>query len=329
MQVLVTGVTGLLGNNVVRELLDRQIRPRVLVRKTSDSRPLKGLEVDIVYGDIRDVAAVQAACKGIDVVIHAAGYVKIGWFDRELHWAINVEGTRNVATAIGQQKGRLIHVSTVNTLGVAAANQVADEESIKQPILLCPYVKSKRAAEDEIRQMVDKGLDAVIVQPGYMLGPWDWKPSSGVMLLEVARRFVPLAPRGAMSLCDARDVAQGILAAIDRGTCGRNYILAGHNMSYLESWQLFAKITGTRSPWIRAGPLGVRVVGMMNDLISRITGRESELNSAAMRLSGMFHCFSSERAKSELGYQIRAVDTIVQDAWQWFCDRGYAPSSRS
>ena len=323
MQILVTGATGLLGNNVVRALLARQLRPRVLVRETSDPRPLEGLDVDLVYGDIRDAAAVEAACQGVDVAVHAAGYVKIGWSDRELHQAINVEGAGNVARAIHQQQGRLIHVSTVNTLGVAAANQVADEESVKQPIIPCPYVESKRAAEVEIRQLVEAGLDAVIVQPAFMLGPWDWKPSSGAMLLEVARRFMPFAPRGAMSLCDVRDVAQGILAAIDRGTCGRNYILAGHNMSYLESWQLFARITGTRAPWMRAGPLGVRGVGIMNDLIAKITGRESELNSAATRLSGMFHCFSSERAQTELGYQIRAVDTIVEDAWQWFCDHGY------
>ena len=173
MQILVTGATGLLGNNVVRELLARQLRPRVLVRETSDPRPLEGLEVDLVYGDIRDAAAVEAACQGVDVAVHAAGYVKIGWLDRELHQSINVEGAANVARAMQQQKGRLIHVSTVNTLGVAAANQVADEASVKLPIIPCPYVESKRAAEEEIWQLVEAGLDAVIVQPAFMLGPWD------------------------------------------------------------------------------------------------------------------------------------------------------------
>ena len=122
-----------------------------------------------------------------------------------------------------------------------------------------------------MRRLVKEGLDAVIVQPGYMLGPWDWKPSSGQMLLQVASRFTPLAPRGGMSLCDARDVAQGILAAVQRGECGRNFILAGHNMSYLEGWRLFATITGCRSPWMRANSLGVRVVGKFNDFIARLT----------------------------------------------------------
>ena len=146
MRILVTGATGLLGNNVVRELLERQIRPRVLIRETSDSRPLEGLEVDRFSGDIRDPAAVQAACEGIDVAVHAGGYVKIGWSDPERYDAINVQGTENVAAAVQQQQARLIHVSTVNTLGVAAANQVADEESTNLPIVACPYVESKRAS---------------------------------------------------------------------------------------------------------------------------------------------------------------------------------------
>jgi len=323
MRILVTGATGLLGNNVVRELLDRQIRPRVLIRDTSDSRPLEGLEVDRFSGDIRDPAAVQAACQGIDVAVHAAGYVKIGWSDPERYDAINVQGTENVAAAVQQQQARLIHVSTVNTLGVAAANQVADEESTNLPIVACPYVESKRAAEARVLERVQDGLDAVIVQPGYMLGPWDWKPSSGAMLLEVARRFTPVAPRGGMSLCDARDVARGILESIEHGTCGRNYIMAGHNLTYLDAWRLFARITGSRAPWLRAGPLGVRLTGKISDLVTKITGKESDLNSAATGLSSMFHCFSSERARQEIGYQVRDLETLVRDSWNWFCENDY------
>ena len=323
MQILVTGATGLLGNNVVRELLARGIRPRVLVRETSDLRPLEGLEVERFEGDIRDPQQVMAACQGMDAVVHAAGYVKIGWLNPEIYQAINVQGTQNVAEAVHQQGGRMIHVSTVNTLGVVAAGEIADEESNNRPIVPCPYVESKRLAEEKIFQLTEEGLDAVIVQPGYLLGPWDWKPSSGAMLLEVASRFTPLAPRGGMSLCDARDVAQGILAAIERGTCGRNYILAGHNMSYIDSWRLFAEITGSRQPWKRVGFLPIRLVGRINDLVTRITGKEPKLNSAATRLSSMFHYFSSERAQNELGYQVRAVESLVRDSWEWFCEYGY------
>ena len=323
MRILVTGATGLLGNNVVRELLDLPLRPRVLVRETSDPRSLEGLDVEHVAGDIRDASAVSAACQDMDVIIHAAGYVKIGWSNPELYHEINVQGTEHVARMAQEQGARLIHVSTVNTLGVVTADSAADEESSTLPIIPCPYVESKRAAEERIRERVPQGLDAVIVHPGFMLGPWDWKPSSGAMLLEVASRFTPMAPRGGMSLCDARDVARGILSAMDRGQAGRNYILAGHNMSYLDSWKWFARISGSRPPWMRAGPLGVRLVGKCNDWLTRFTGHERELNSAATGLSSMFHYFSSERAKHELGYQVRDVETMVRDSWDWFREHGY------
>ena len=172
MQILVTGATGLLGNNVVRELLARGIRPRVLVRETSDLRPLEGLEVERFEGDIRDPQQIMAACQGMDAVVHAAGYVKIGWLNPEIYQAINVQGTQNVAEAVHQQGGRMIHVSTVNTLGVVAAGEIADEESNNRPIVPCPYVESKRLAEEKMERPHPKeskkifGLDVQTLDTG-------------------------------------------------------------------------------------------------------------------------------------------------------------------
>ena len=89
-----------------------------------------------------------------------------------------------------------------------------------------------------------------------MLGPWDWKPSSGRMLLSVARHWKPMAPTGGMSGCDVREVARGTLAAADRGQTGRRYILAGENLSYLAAWKLFARVAGRPGPLLPAGPAG-------------------------------------------------------------------------
>ena len=112
-----------------------------------------------------------------------------------------------------------------------------------------------------IRQAVQRGLQAMIVNPAFMLGPWDWKPSSGRMLLEVALRFSPAAPLGGVSICDVRDVAAGCLAALQRGQVGRQYILAGHNMTYFEAWKLFAEAAGRRGPWSQARPPLTTLIG--------------------------------------------------------------------
>ena len=323
MTTLVTGATGLVGNNVVRQLLQRSEPVRVLVRQQSDRRPLEGLDVEIVHGDIRDRKQVQDACEGVEVVIHSAGWVHIGWTGMELARAVNVDGSRNVAEAALSARARMVHVSSMNALGIGRRDRLATEESPRVGQVPCPYMITKRAAEEIVLDLVTKGLDAVVLNPSFMLGPWDWKPSSGRMVVEVARRFTPVAPRGGSSISDVRDVAAAVLAAVDRGVRGRRYLLTGQNMPYIELWRLIADVTGGRRPWIRIGPLASHVAGWVGDLISRTRGQELDINSAASRISNQYHYYSSARATAELGYRTRPPSESVRDAWQWFGEHGY------
>ena len=171
-----------------------------------------------------------------------------------------------------------------------------------------------------------RGLDVVIVNPAFMLGPWDWKPSSGRMLLEIARGRGLFAPRGTVSVCDVRDVAAGILAAAEKGQTGRRYILAGQTISYLDAWRLFARVTGSRRPWGCPGPVALWVAGQVGDLVTRITGHEPDVNSAAIALARLPKHYSSQRARRELDYQNRALEETVQDTWNWFQQYGYGTS---
>jgi dihydroflavonol-4-reductase len=322
--ILVTGATGLVGNNVVRQLLDQGRRVRVLVRESSNLRALDGLDVEVVRGDVCRAESVRRACENTCCVIHSAGYVQLGRSRLDVHRAVNVEGTRNVARAARAAAVRMIHVSSVDALGVRSVREPADEETPKAKPVRCNYVITKREAEQVVLEHVDRGLDAVIVNPGFMLGPWDWKPSSGRMLLEVARGRAILAPRGWYTVCDVRDVAAGILAAVERGQTGRRYILAGANMSYLEAWRLFAEVSGARRPWASAGRVLLWLAGRAGDLATLLTGREPDVNSGAVALARLPKCYSSQRAETELGYHTRPVRDTVRDAWAWFQENGFA-----
>lgn len=325
MTILVTGATGLLGNNVVRVLRESGVDVRVLVRAASDPRPLRGVDVERQEGDIRDPVAVSRACRGVEAVVHAAALVHIGWTQLDIQRAINVEGTRNVVTAARAEGARLVHISTVDTLAAGGRRQVTDEETVERAGKVpCGYVVTKREAERLVREEIERGLDASIVHPGFVLGPWDWKPSSGRMLLAVARRFTPLAPRGGISVCDARDVAAGIVAVWRRGQPGRSYILAGHNLPFLDLWQQMARATCGRPPWFRAGPILRSIGGGWGDLTTRLTGRESDVNSASVAMSSLFHYYSSDRAVEEVGYSIRPLEQTLDDAWHWFMEHGFA-----
>jgi dihydroflavonol-4-reductase len=321
--VLVTGATGLLGNNLTRRLLAQGQKVRVLVRREASLRSLESLDVEIARGDVCDPASVNAACQGMRAVIHSAAYVQLGRSQLAFHRQINVEGTRAVAQAARQVGARLVHVSSVDALGVRSVEHPADEETPLSPPVRCSYVISKREAEEAVLEEVKRGLDAVIVNPGFMLGPWDWKPSSGRMLLEVARGKGLFAPQGYYSVCDARDVADGTIAALERGCAGEHYILAGENMTYLQAWQVFAEVSGGRKPIASVGPWILRCAGHIGDLVS-LLGKEPDVNSGAISLALLPSCFSSARAKAELDYDSRPIRESAQDAWDWFREYGYA-----
>lgn len=323
MKYLVTGASGLLGNNIVRHLLASGEQVRVLHRAGTDQRSFHGLDLDLRTGNVRDAPSVQSAAAGVDIIIHSAGHVHIGWSQQAEHQAVNVDGARNVAAVARASGARLVHVSSVNALGLGRLDNPATEETALPGAIHCPYVVTKRAGEAAVRKEMEQGLSAVIVNPGFMLGPWDWKPSSGKMLLEVAR-FAPLAPTGAFSVADARDVAAAIVAAAKTPAASGRYILGGHNLTYFDAWRKFAAAAGKRGPRFRAGPFNRWVGALAGDLWGRITGREPNLNSAGMRMSCQQHCFSSAKAGKELAFRNRPLEESIRDAWNWFVEHGYA-----
>jgi dihydroflavonol-4-reductase len=324
MVTLVTGATGLVGNNIVRRLLAEGSAVRVLTRENADPRPLAGLDVQIAHGDVRDPQAIARAVQGTSCVVHAAGYVHIGWHGWDRARAINVEGTRHVAQAARAQGVKLVHVSSLDALGSATRQRPADEETAPVGGVLCPYVVTKREAEQVIFELVAEGLDARIVNPGFVVGPYDWKPSSGRMLLSVAKGWGLFAPLGANSYCDVRDVASGVLAAAGRGQPGRRYILGGEVLTYFQAWRVFADVTGGTPPVFPLGPFNRMAAGYFGDFVAKLTGHEPDVNSAATAISAQMRNFSSARAEQELGYRPRPLREAAADAWTWFRQNGYA-----
>ena len=333
---LVTGGSGLVGNNVVRLLLTHGHSVRVLVRPgqaaTATGRAATGafvgLPIDPAESALHDEVGMQRAVDGCRVVVHSAAMVHVGWRHLAEMRHVNVEGTRVVARAARRAGARLIHVSSVDAIGLRTDGEPADEETPPGGMLECPYVVTKREAEEAVLEEVDKGLDAVIVNPVYMIGPWDWKPSSGRMLLEVGAGRGLFAPPGSNDFVDVRDVAQGIVSAMTRGQTGRRYILGGQPLSYLDAWRVFARVSGRMQPLGIAPPPFVHVAGWCGDVAGLFTRREPTVNSAATGMSMLPHNFSCSRAEAELGYTRRPFEAAAQDAWDWFVTHGYVRAPR-
>lgn len=324
MKVFLTGITGLLGNNVARALSARGDELIALVRSNPSSEVLEGIRVEVVLGDLDSKQVIADAIASCDVVIHSAALIHLGWKRMDESMRVNRDGTVVVADAALKNGKRMVHVGTVNTMALATDGVPSGEETVITEInaqVPCAYVASKIASVEVVKERVAKGLDAVFVHPGFMLGPYDWKPSSGRMMLELGRGYKPMWPVGGCSVCDVRDVAAGVIAALDRGATGRHYVLAGENMTYKSLWSVMATRMGKAVPIMPIGPLLRTVAAAAGDLAANLIGNETDINSAGVKMSSQFHWHSSDRARAELGYVNRDVNETLDDAATWIKQR--------
>jgi dihydroflavonol-4-reductase len=322
----VTGATGLLGGHVVRALCAGGAAVRVLVRPGADLRGLAGLDVERVVGDLDSPQALHALVSGVDLVVHAAAAVWVGRTRVAELERVNVAGTAAVcAAARAGGVRRLVHVSSVDALGIGSWDAPGDEDTPPNlGHLGCAYVDTKRRAEAEVLAAVAGGLDAVIVNPAYLLGPWDIRPTSGRMLLAIGAGRAILAPGGGNCFVDVRSVARGVLVAGARGVTGRRYVLGGENLTYLDAWRRFAALLGVRGP-VGVVPHGLsRWAGAMGQLWTAAGRPEPEINPMTVAMGELPHYFSSRRAEEELGWVADPLDDAVRDAWTWFRAQGYA-----
>jgi dihydroflavonol-4-reductase len=319
MRILLTGATGFLGNNLARQLLAEGHEILAAIRHSSDPRPLSELKLETIHLDLANPSEVNLAASDCDLIIHSAAIIHIGWTKLDASRNFNVESTRVLAAAARRKSVRMILISTVDTLAVSDGKTLVTEEMQTPAKPPCAYVVSKRESEMAFLSEVDQGLDGVIVNPGFMVGPYDWKPSSGKMMLTLKKQpILFFAPGGGCSVVDVRDVAAGIVSAITHGRSGQRYILGGHNLSYLELWAMMATTMNKRPPVRRMRNWLAAAVGGAGDLWTNVSGREGDVNSASTKIGQMHSWYSSQKAETELGYRIGSVEDALADAWDWF-----------
>jgi dihydroflavonol-4-reductase len=317
MRIFVTGATGFLGNNLVRMLVEHGHQVTAAKRMTSDPRPLDGLNIDAVDVDLNDSSEVNLRLEEADLVIHSAAMIQLGWSKLAASRKVNVEATRTLAQAARRRGIRMIHVSTVDTLA-SCVDRPVDETQTEPSKPPCSYVVSKREASDAFSAEVKQGLDGVTVLPGFMVGPWDWRPSSGEMMMAIYKNLLLFAPAGGCSVVDVRDVAAGIVSAIEHGRAGQKYILGGENLTYLDLWQRMARVMQRPAAKFELPNWLAETAGRCGDLAANFLKEEPQVNTGATRMGQLRHWVDSSKAKKDLGYQTQSIETALEDAWKWF-----------
>ncbi|MCC6808766.1 MAG: NAD-dependent epimerase/dehydratase family protein [Deltaproteobacteria bacterium] len=317
--IVVTGATGHVGANLVRHLLAAGHRVRAVVH--NETRALAGLDVEIVKGDVRDRASLDAAFTGADVVYHLAACISIIGEQRGRVRAINVEGVRNAAEAArAQGVRRFVHCSSIHAFALADLDGVVDEASPRSLAAHHPaYDRSKAEGERALQESIDRGLDAVVCHPTGIIGPNDFGPSRmGRFLLALSKREMPALVAGGFDWVDVRDVVEGLVRAGEQGDKGEHFIFGGGHCSMRDMAALWQTISAVRAPRFVA-PLALAGIGaLFTTAYGRITLKEPLFTNdalAAMRFAGKV---SAEHAKRRLGFSPRPLVATLTDTHAWF-----------
>jgi dihydroflavonol-4-reductase len=322
MSTLVTGATGFIGAALVRQLLGQGDTVRVLSRPQSDHRNLAGLKIEIVYGDLQDMASLHAALKDCHRLYHVAAHYSLWAPDPQLFYKINVEGTRNLMQAAWKAGvERIVYTSTVGALGIPPDGQPGNEETpVSLSHMVGDYKRSKFLAEQAVMEMAKQGLPVVIVNPSAPVGPRDIKPTpTGQMILDFMKGKMWAYLDTGMNLIDVEDVARGHILAMERGRIGQKYILGHKNMTLRKIFETLGKICGIRPPTLQVPYPMALSVAHLNEWVSRwITRKPPRVPLAGVKMAKKYMYFDPSKAIRELGLPQSPIEEALEKAVRWF-----------
>jgi dihydroflavonol-4-reductase len=326
MNALVTGGTGFVGANVVRELLEEGATVRILARPRGDRRALAGLPVEIAEGDLLDAESLRRAVRGVATVFHVAADYRLWTPDPAALHRANVEGTRTVLEAAAEAGvGRVVYTSTVGALGIPRDGTPGTEETpVSLADMVGPYKRSKYLAEQVALDFARRGLPVVIVNPSAPIGPWDVKPTpTGQMLVDfLCGRMFATVDTG-LNLVHVRDVARGHLLAATRGRVGEKYILGHQNLSLAGIGALLAEVCGSRAPRLRIPYAVAWLSAACMEGVARLTGGPPRVSLTAVRMARKRMYFTAAKAVRDLGLPQTDVRVALREAAEWFFAHGY------
>jgi len=326
VKIFVTGADGLLGSNLVRELLADGHEVKVFIEKGKPSPSLAGLAVERTEGDlVKDREALEQAMAGCDCVFHCAA-ITDQWAVPDVTWKVNLEGTRNVLDACMENNvKRLVAVGSASSFKFGTRQAPADEQGPFPDVYKgIAYMESKHEAAQLVKRYVsEKGLDAVVVAPTFLIGPHDSRPSSGEIIRQFISRNIKFSSPGGRNFVHARDAARAMANAVSKGRAGETYILGGENLTYTE---FFTKVAATagREPPKRVLPSRLILFGgALGSFYEKASGKKALVNRTLAGLSLMGTYYSPQKAIQELEMPQTSIDVAIKEAYDGLIEYGH------
>lgn len=331
-RALVTGATGFIGSAVARALLADGHEVVALAEPGGDRSAIKGLDVQVVDGDLRDADSVRRAVRGCRAIYHVAALYRFWAADPQAFYGVNVDGTRNVLEAArAADVERVVYTSTVGTVGLDGGRPADETQYPRVAHLFGAYKQSKYVAEHEALRACAEGLPVTLVLPTYPLGPGDRAPTpSGRLVLDFLDGRVPGWVDTVLNVVHVDDVARGHLLARERGAVGRSYILGGENYELRRLLGELASISGLPEPrWHVPRAASLAAAWMSEVVEGRLLRRPPHVPLEGARMATTRMAFDDSRARGELGYRPRPASEAIRDSARWFLENGYVRPARA
>ena len=324
MRIAITGASGHIGTNLCRVLITEGHEIRALINRTSKS--LDGIPVEKIPGNILDKKSLEPLIAGSDIVIHLAATISIRGANEQDLLSINIIGTKNILEVINKiPVKRFIHFSSIHALIQEPYDEVLDETrplALKDPIL---YNRSKAWSEQLVLEAINNGMDGLIINPTSVIGPNDFRPSLvGKAIIQICQNKLPGLIRGGYDWVDVRDIASGTVRAIEKGRTGERYLLSGKWLSLPDLVGIISQYYPIKNNhiifpyWL--AELGVpflKLYAMLRKADPLYTRESLDIVRHSHRM------ISADKARKELGYQPRPIETTIKDTIEWFKNNSY------
>ncbi|HKK63675.1 MAG TPA: NAD-dependent epimerase/dehydratase family protein [Bacteroidales bacterium] len=324
-RVLVTGADGMLGNNIVRELVARGHEVSCFIEASHDGKYLKSLPVSIYKGNLMDEKTLASAFDSVDYVVHTAGITAMWPARSELSRKVNVDAVK-LLTSLAKKHNikRFVHIGTATSFGHGTKDSPGTEESpYTNSVFKLDYQDTKYEAQEYlIREYRENNFPVIILNPTFMLGKYDNGNGSNKMVLYTYKEKLPGYSPGGKNYVYVNDVAVAAVNALDMGRLGECYITGNRNLSYKEALTFIAKTLEVKPPSRRLPRFASLVYGATNSVISFFTRKPPPVSYRMARI-GCEECYySPEKAIRELKMPQTPIEEGIRDSIDWFRERG-------
>ncbi len=324
--VFITGANGMLGASVTREALAQGYEVKAQILPGSKRDVLKDLPIQIVEGNILDAAFLEGAIKDCQFVINIAALTTIWPRRQENLYAVNLQGVKNIAS-ISHKLGirRMVQIGTANSFNHGSKDQPGNE---MQPYtgnqFKMDYMDSKYAAQCYLLDLYKKdNFPIIIVNPTYMIGPFDSGPTSGRMLLELYKNKLPGYASGGKNFVYSKDVAVATVNALNLGRDGQCYIVGNENLYFGEMFKKASEVFEQPFKIKQFPGFAINAVGALNSIWARISGKAPQLSYSMAKMASVKQFYDPNKARIELKLPSTPIEIAIADCINWYKENGY------